>query len=128
MHQHPWGNKEAMNTPDPALQTILRQLSMETGLSISVIHPGSLSGDHAAEAFSGLHDGHIERLRRGEPSLSIETDDVLREIDREVSCAVISSVGRRERCGAWAAFFEPDGTVDIARPLSGMDRVREPAL
>lgn len=114
-----------MNTPDPALQSVLRQMSKETGLSISVIHPGSLRGDQAAEAFSGLHDGHVERLQAGEPSLTMENDATLRDIDREIACAVIASIGRSGATGAWAAFFEPDGSVDIALPKSGVTRIHQ---
>lgn len=113
-----------MNTPDPVLESVLRQMSKETGLSISVIHPGSLRGEAAREAFSGLHDGHVERLVQGEPSLSMENDEMIHGIDREIACMVLASIGRSSPCGAWAAFFEPDGSVDVVLPRSGVSRVR----
>ncbi|RZK85125.1 MAG: hypothetical protein EOO66_22920 [Methylobacterium sp.] len=117
-----------MNTPDPALQSVLRQMSKETGLSISVIHPGSLRDDAAREAFSGLHDGHVERLVLGEPSLSMESDETIRDIDREIACAVLASIARSTSCGAWAAFFEPDGTVDLVLPGSVDDGLLEESV
>ncbi len=113
-----------MNTPDPVLESVLRQMSKETGLSLTVIHPGSLRGEAAREAFSGLHDGHVERLVQGEPSLSMESEATIRDIDREIACMVLASIGRSSPCGAWAAFFEPDGSVDVVLPRSGVARIR----
>jgi hypothetical protein len=114
-----------MNMPDQALQSVLRQMSKEMGLSISVIHPGSLHGAEADEAFSGLHDGHLDKLRAGEPSVSIESEDAIRDIDREIACAVLAAIGRTRNCGAWAAFFEPDGSIDLALPKSGVSQIRK---
>lgn len=115
-----------MNTPDPALASIMRQLSTTSGMTIRIVHPGSLRGEDARMAFSGLLDEALDLLAAGEPHLSIENDEIMIGIEREIVTRLVRNTANVGHYGCWAAFASPDGQVDVILPRSGANVVHGP--
>lgn len=115
-----------MNMPDEVLTSLMRQLAAETGLHVTIVHPGALYGEVARSAFSGLPADALERMAFGQPNISMESDDTLCLIDREITAAIIRRTAEMGKTGAWAAFFDPDGTAHAVLPLSGSNVIYGP--
>lgn len=105
---------------DRTLQCVLSQLSAETGMSFTVIHPGSLTNEELENAFDGLDRQHIELLKEGRPVLTSESNDILANIERRIVRSVFSVLDPAKE--AWAAFFDPDGAHTYTNALSSEGR------
>jgi hypothetical protein len=101
---------------DHTLQCVLSQLSEETGMSFTIIHPGSLTSEELESAFDGLDRQHIELLKEGRPVLTSENNDILTGIERRIVRSVFSVLDPAKE--AWAAFFDPDGSHAYANASS----------
>lgn len=112
-----------MNMPDAALTSAMRQISTTMGLAVTVVNPGVLRGDDARDVLSGLPDEAMALLAAGEPFVEFENDPLLLSISREIVNAIIRATAGQGHRGLWAAFFDPDGAVEVVLPRSGATRV-----
>lgn len=103
-----------MNTPDPALASVMREVAESSCSSIRIIHPGRLRGEDARRAFSGLADETIDMLEEGEPHVSIESDDLSARIEREIATRLVRNADDRE---CWVAFSTPEGEIEFVVPM-----------
>ena len=99
---------------DPTLKSVLSQLSRESGLSYTLIHPGIMAADEIEDAFDGLDTHQVATLREGLPSISTESNRTIAEIEHQIIRSVLSVLDPAKK--AWAAFFEPDGNHQFACP------------
>ena len=106
---------------DPTLRSVLSQLSKQTGLSLTLVHPGAMSREDIEDAFDGIDPQSVEIMTGGEPALSTESNETLISVDRRIIRSVLSTID--PACHAWAAFFDPDGTHQISssrKPLGAV--------
>lgn len=97
---------------DPTLQCVLSQLSRDTGLSFTLIHPGAIAEEDIESAFDGIDAEHIQTLKLGKPVLSSESNEVLTNVERQIVRSFLSALDPAKN--AWAAFFDPNGDYHVA--------------
>ena len=97
---------------NPTLQYALTQLSRDTGLSFTLIHPGAIAEEDIECVFDGIDPENIQSLKLGKTVLSSESNEVLANVEQQIVSSFISVLDPAKN--AWAAFFYPNGDYHVA--------------